>query len=61
MKCRKCGGRVCVDRIFSEKKHLELFCMLCGKRWMLDKEKNVFASWLLKAEQSHANAVALTG
>lgn len=60
MTCRKCKGRVCVDRIFSEKKHVELFCMRCGMRWMLDKEKNVFAAWLLKVEQSHASAVALT-
>jgi hypothetical protein len=51
---------VCVDRIFSEKKHVELYCILCGTRWMLDKETNRFAAWLLKMEQAHANAVVLT-
>lgn len=60
MNCEKCKGRVFVDRIFSEKKHVELFCMLCGRRWMLDKEKNRFAKWLLERENEHANAVALT-
>lgn len=60
MSCSKCKGRVFVDRIFSEKKHVELFCICCGKRWMLDKEKNGFAKWLLEREQEHANAVALT-
>lgn len=44
------------DRVFSEKKHVELFCILCGKRWMLDKTKNRFAAWLWKMEQNHANA-----
>lgn len=53
-------GRVFVDRIFSEKKHIELFCMQCGARWMLDKEKNVFANWLLSQEVAHATAVTLS-
>lgn len=44
------------DRVFSEKKHVELFCILCGNRWMLDKTKNRFAAWLWKMEQRHANA-----
>ncbi len=60
MHCKKCKGRVFVDRIFSEKKHVELACIVCGKRWMLDKEKNRFAAWLLKQEQAHANAVTVT-
>lgn len=61
MYCKKCGGRVFVDRIFSEKKHVELFCIMCGKRWMLDKEKSGFASWLLTNEQAHATAVTVSG
>lgn len=52
-------GRVFVDRIFSEKRHIELFCIICGNRWMLDKEKNRFAAWLLTRELAHANAVTL--
>lgn len=49
-----------IDRTFSEKQHLELACIMCGSRWMLDKEKSVFASWLLKHEQTRANAAAVS-
>lgn len=59
MQCKKCNGKVFVDRLFSEKKHLELVCVCCGKRWMLDKEKSVFAAWLLKQEEAHAQAVVV--
>lgn len=60
MYCKKCTGRVMVDRVFSEKTHVELVCMLCGKRWMLDKAKNRLAAWLLKVETERANAVTAT-
>jgi hypothetical protein len=32
--------------------NVELFCLLCGKRWMLNKEKNVLAQWLAKLESA---------
>lgn len=53
-------GRVFVDRIFSERKHVELFCIICGHRWMLDKAKNVFAAWLVEIEARHAVATTLS-
>lgn len=59
MNCKKCGSRVYVDRVFSEKQHVELFCIGCGKRWMLDKEKNKFAAWIWLKEIAHSNALAL--
>jgi hypothetical protein len=31
MTCKKCGGRVFVDRVFSQKLHVELFCIMCEK------------------------------
>jgi hypothetical protein len=46
MFCKKCAGRVFVDSVFSENNHVELFCIRCGKRWMISKEKGVFGSWL---------------
>jgi hypothetical protein len=52
--CGKCSGRVFIDRVFSEKRHVELFCIICGKRWMLDKEKSRFATWLLSKEIGRA-------
>ena len=42
MWCGKCGGRVFVDRVFSQKLHVELFCILCGKRNMINKETSAF-------------------
>jgi hypothetical protein len=50
MTCAKCEGRVFIDRVFSQKLHMELFCILCGKRWQLNKETNRFARWLENTE-----------
>lgn len=50
MMCKKCGGRVFVDRVFSQKLHIELFCLLCGKRWMLNKDRNPLGTWLEQKE-----------
>lgn len=48
MNCNKCGGKVAVDDVFSQKEHVELFCLMCGKRWMIDKNGNRFGEWLIK-------------
>ncbi|ASR75476.1 hypothetical protein SEA_MILDRED21_69 [Streptomyces phage Mildred21] len=50
----KCGGRVFIDRVFSDKTHLELACIECGARWMLDKAKNKLAQWLVAREKNHS-------
>lgn len=42
-----CGGNVFYDAAFSDNSFLELFCLRCGKRWHLDKEKNPLAKHLL--------------
>jgi hypothetical protein len=60
MYCKTCNGRVLVDRVFSENTHLELFCIMCGKRWMLEKGKSGVAAWLLKLEAQRASAVTAT-
>lgn len=49
----KCGGRVFIDRVFSEKNHLEIACIECGTRWMLDKTKNALAAYLINLERKH--------
>jgi hypothetical protein len=54
MTCQKCDGRVFIDRVFSQKLHIELFCIMCGKRWMINKETNGLAKWLDKMEQRYA-------
>jgi hypothetical protein len=50
MWCQKCNGRVFIDRVFSQKLHAELFCLMCGKRWMINKETSAFGKWLDKKE-----------
>lgn len=56
LKCKKCKGRVFIDRSFNALNHIEIFCILCGMRKFYhnfgpeDKE----AQWLLKMEQIRA-------
>jgi hypothetical protein len=52
MFCKECNGRVFIDRVFSQKMRIELFCILCGKRWMIKKDGNAFGEWLLGKEKS---------
>lgn len=72
MFCKKCGGRVFLDRMFvgTKKKNsdgdkeedrspgVELFCVMCGKRWMLNRDKNRLAAWLVKLEKHRDGAFA---
>ena len=60
MKCMKCKGRVFVDRVFSQKLHMELFCILCGKRWMVNKETNSFGRWLEEQDRLHAKDYSIS-
>lgn len=60
MQCKKCWGRVFVDRVFSQKLHIELFCIMCGKRWMINKETNAFAKWLEKRDTEHAKNYSIS-
>jgi hypothetical protein len=60
MKCQRCGGRVFIDRVFSQKLHMELFCILCGKRWMINKETNLFGRWLETVDNAHAKSYSIS-
>jgi hypothetical protein len=60
IKCQKCGGRVFVDRVFSQKLHVELFCILCGKRWMINKETSAFGRWLERKDSEHAKNYSIS-
>lgn len=57
MKCKKCKtGRIFVDRVFSEKDHVELYCLQCGERKMVNKKKNAFARLIYSLETAYTNA-----
>ena len=60
MKCSKCQGRVFVDRVFSQKLHVELFCMMCGKRWMINKDTSALGKWIEKREHSQLKAFGIS-
>jgi len=53
MQCQRCGGRVFIDRVFSQKLHIELFCIMCGRRWMLNKDTNKLGKWLEKRDEQY--------
>ena len=60
MHCKRCGGRVFVDRVFSQKLHIELFCILCGRRWMISKYMNAFGKWLDDRDSAHAKNYSIS-
>lgn len=48
--CRKCNGRVFIDRAYSNQGRIELSCIECGKRWELH-ESTTMAKILTKIER----------
>lgn len=54
--CKKCNGRVFVDRMYNAENHIETFCIICGARkfyhnWGPDDRE---AQWLLETEKKRA-------
>lgn len=60
MKCNKCQGRVFLDRVFSQKLHVELFCILCGKRWMVNKDTSALGRWLEQLETKQQKTLSIS-
>lgn len=57
MKCRRCNGRVFVDRTFTENRNYETFCILCGDRRFINKG-TVLGKWIHEMEVKRENAAA---
>ncbi len=51
-----CGGRIFVDRAFSSESLVEIACVECGWRKMIDPAKNALARLLVRAERKFVNA-----
>ena len=49
MKCGKCGGKLFLDRTFSDNKNFEIYCMMCGVRKFVSKSGR-FGQWLANQE-----------
>lgn len=56
LKCTKCSGKMFVDRIFLSHNHLELYCIICGKREMYQNPENhgKRERWIMQMERIRA-------
>jgi ribosomal protein L33 len=54
--CQKCSGRMFVDRAYSSAEHLEIFCMVCGKREIFDNISRFGdrVKWIMQMEKIRA-------
>ena len=60
MTCKRCDGRVFIDRVFSQKLHIELFCIMCGKRWSIHKEMSALGKWIEKKEKQNLKRLSIS-
>lgn len=58
MKCRKCNGRVFLDRVFSDNKNFETSCILCGDRVFISKDTEI-GQWLKTKESERMLALSI--
>lgn len=50
MYCKKCGGNVYHDNMYVNDSFIDLSCLMCGKRWHVDK-KSVLGKAVLDAKE----------
>lgn len=51
MRCAKCNGKIFIDRQYSTKEHLEVYCIICGKRkFYHPPDSTQEGQWLIKRE-----------
>lgn len=50
MICTRCKGRTFLDRIFSDNKNYETYCIICGERKFIQKDSE-FGKWLTSMER----------
>lgn len=56
MNCKKCKGKLFIDRVHSAHDHIETFCINCGARTMYHPPSKFgeFGLWLEKMEMAQA-------
>jgi hypothetical protein len=61
MLCKRCKGKVFVDRQYSSVMHLETFCVICGDRkFFHPPEQSSEGLWLLEKEKLLAKSTITT-
>lgn len=58
MTCRRCKGRVFLDRIYTDNKNFETSCLLCGDRRFINKDSEL-GKWLQLNEQKRMTEKSL--
>lgn len=58
MNCNRCDGRVFLDRVFSDNKNFELYCIMCGDRRFVSKDTEL-GKWLEQMESDRMAASSL--
>jgi hypothetical protein len=56
--CKKCTGRVFIDRVFTDNRNFELYCIMCGDRKFITKRSEL-GKWLAKQEAARMNAAII--
>lgn len=56
IKCKKCCGRMFVDRVYNSMNHIEIFCINCGTRKFYHNsfKDDKDALWILAMEIKRA-------
>lgn len=58
MVCRKCSGRMFLDRVFTDNRNYETFCIMCGDRQFVSKNSEL-GQWLTRMETARLKAGVL--
>ena len=59
--CKKCKGRMFVDRQYTTVDHIEIFCMSCGERkFFHPPSESEQGRWILQKEKFRANSTITT-
>lgn len=57
IKCKRCRGRMFVDRQYSKIDHLEVYCLYCGNRIFFNPPtRSSEGAWLLQKEKLRAKS-----
>lgn len=57
MECKRCNGHMFLDRVFSDNKNYEIYCILCGERRFINRN-SVLGIWLEKKEKFRENTLS---
>jgi len=55
LNCKRCSGRIFIDRQYTTTGHIEIFCVMCGfRKFYHPPTESQEGKWLLLKEKSRA-------